>query len=120
MSPMIQPWWPVALLAVLQLGDAVLSAKPVAFVRQCLIDVRFPRRFWKVLTPLKVAAAVGLVAGIWVPALAILTCAALVCYFVVAIASHIRARDFGRNLFLNATVMLLICTATLVFCVQVS
>lgn len=112
---MIQPWWPLALLAVIQLGDAILCVQPVAFVRQCLIDVRFPERFWKLLTPVKVAAAIGLVAGIWLRPLAILTCAALVCYFVVAISSHLRARDFGRNLFLNATVMLLICIATLVF-----
>jgi len=32
----------------------------------------------------------------------------------VAISMHIRARDFGRNLFLNAAGMLLICAATLV------
>jgi len=29
---------------------------------------------------------------------------------------HIAARDFGRNLFLNATGMLAICVATGVFC----
>jgi hypothetical protein len=37
---------------------------------------------------------------------------------VVAIAAHIRARDLGRNLFLNATAMPAICTATLVFVVR--
>jgi len=114
----IDPWWPLAALALVQLGDAAMCVPPVAFIRQCLIDVHFPQRFWKVLPLLKVAAAGGLVAGIWLPPVAILTCAALVGYFVVAIASHIRARDFGRNLFLNATVMLLICVATLVFSVQ--
>lgn len=115
---MVQPWWPLAVLAVIQLGDAALCVQPVAFIRQCLIDVRFPERFWKFLTPLKIAAAIGLVAGIWIPPLAVLTCAALVCYFVVAIASHFRARDFGRNLFVNAIGMLIICTAALVFTVQ--
>jgi hypothetical protein len=34
----------------------------------------------------------------------------------VAIAFHIRARDFGRNLFVNATGMLVICVATALFC----
>ena len=43
------------------------------------------------------------------------TAAALVLYFVVAVIMHIRARDLGRDLFLNATGMLLICLATLVF-----
>jgi hypothetical protein len=115
---MAQTWWPLAVLAVIQLGDAAMCVKPVAFIRQCLVDVRFPERLWKLLPPLKVAAATGLVAGIWVPSLALLTCAALVCYFVVAIAAHIRARDLGRNLFLNATAMLALCTATLVFVVE--
>jgi hypothetical protein len=115
---MVQPWWPLVVLAVIQLGDAVMCVKPVAFIRQCLTDVRFPERFWKLLPPLKVAAAAGLIAGIWVPSLAVLVCAALVCYFVVAVSAHIRAHDFGRNLFLNATAMLILCAATLGFTVQ--
>jgi hypothetical protein len=55
------------------------------------------------------------VAGIWIPYLGAVTCAALVLYFVVAVTMHVRARDLGRDLFLNATGMLLICLATLVF-----
>jgi hypothetical protein len=115
---MVQPCWPLAVLAVIQLSDAAMCVKPVAFIRQCLVEVRFPERLWKLLPPLKIATATGLVAGIWVPPLALLTCAALICYFVVAIAAHIRARDLGRNLFLNATATLAICTATLVFVVR--
>jgi hypothetical protein len=52
----------------------------------------------------------------WVPVLGILTTGCLVLYFLVAIAMHIRMRDLGRNLFLNATGMLTICTATLAVC----
>jgi hypothetical protein len=44
------------------------------------------------------------------------TCAALVAYFVCAVAAHVRARDYGRNLFLNATGMLVVCIAVGVFC----
>ncbi|MEU3273980.1 DoxX family protein [Saccharomonospora sp. NPDC006951] len=116
---MIDPWWPVAILAFIQAGDAVLCWKPVAFVRDCLRDVGFPPRFWRVLPPLKLAATAGLVVGIWWPPLAVLTCAALVAYFLVAITMHVKARDFRRNLYLNATGMLLLCTATLVFTIQV-
>jgi hypothetical protein len=115
---MIDPWWPLAALALTQLGDAVLCWKPAAFIRDCLLDVGFPLRFWPILTPLKLAATAGLVAGIWLQPLALVTCAALVAYFLVAITSHIRARDFGRNLFVNATGMLVLCTATLVFVVR--
>ena len=61
------------------------------------------------MPPVKFAAAAGLVAGIWIPYLGTVTSLALVAYFVVAIGAHVRARDFGRNLFVNATGMLLVC-----------
>jgi hypothetical protein len=44
------------------------------------------------------------------------TSVALVLYFVVAVSMHIRARDLGRDLFVNALGMLAICVATLVVC----
>lgn len=112
---MIVPWWPLAVLAVIQLVDAALCWKPVGFIRDCLVDVRFPRRFWRVLPVLKVASAAGLIIGIWFPPLALVTGIALVCYFIVAIAMHVTARDFGRNLFVNATSMLALCVAALGF-----
>jgi hypothetical protein len=108
----VDPWWPLVALAAVQLADAALCVKPVGFVRDCLTDVGFPRRFWPALTPLKLAAAAGLVLGIWLAPLAVLTGAALVAYFLVAIAMHLRARDFSRNLFVNASGMLLVCLTT--------
>jgi hypothetical protein len=105
----------VIVLAVIQFVDGVISWKPVAFVAQCFEDVGFPRRWWWILPPIKFAAAAGLVAGIWIPFLGLVTCAALVAYFLVAIGMHVRARDFGRNLFVNATGMLVICVATLLW-----
>jgi hypothetical protein len=111
----ITPWWPLVALAVVQLVDAALCWRPVAFIADCLRDVGFPVRWWPVLTPLKIAAAAGLLVGIWVPWLAVTTTVALVAYFVVAITMHVRARDLGRNLFLNATGMLLLCLAELAF-----
>jgi uncharacterized membrane protein YjjP (DUF1212 family) len=110
----IQPWWPLAGLAAIQFGDAVMCLKPVGFVRTCLINVRFPRRYWRLLPVLKAAAAAGLIAGIWAEALAVITAAALVAYFIIAIGLHIRARDFGRDLFVNAAGMLVLCTFVLV------
>lgn len=112
---MIEPWWPLAAVAAIQLVDAALSWRPVRFVADCLRDVRFPEGWWWLLSPVKITAAAGLIAGIWVEPLALLTSTALVAYFLIAITMHIRARDFGRNLFVNATGMLIICTALLVF-----
>lgn len=115
MSALPDPVWPVVVLAAIQFGDAVLSYRPVAFVAECFDDVGFPREWWWIFTPIKVAAGAGLIAGIWIPYLGLITTVALVLYFVVAIAMHIRARDFGRNLFVNATGMLVICVATLIW-----
>ena len=112
---MIEPWWPLAAVAAIQLVDAGLSWRPVPFVAACLRDVHYPDRWWWLLSPVKVAAAAGLIIGIWVEPLALLTSACLVAYFLIAITMHIRARDFGRNLFVNATGMLIICIALLVF-----
>lgn len=116
MTTLPDPVWPVIVLAAIQLGDAALCVKPVAFVAQCFEDVRFPRRAWWIVPPIKIAAAIGLIAGIWIPYLGLVTSIALVAYFVVAITMHVRARDFGRNLFVNATGMLLLCVAVLVWC----
>ena len=110
------PVWPVIVLAVIQLVDGAISWKPVAFVAKCFEDVRFPRRWWWILSPIKFGAAAGLIAGISIPYLGLVTCVALILYFVVAIGMHIAARDFGRNLLVNATGMLAICVATLLWC----
>jgi hypothetical protein len=110
------PIWPVLVLALIQVADGLMCLKPVDFVASCLTNVRFPRRFWVVLSPLKFAAALGLVGGIWIPGLGLVTSVALVLYFVVAVSMHIRARDLGRDLFVNALGMLAICVATLVVC----
>lgn len=104
--------WPVVILAAISFVDALLCLRPVAFIAQCFEDVGFPRQWWWVMAPLKFAAAAGLVAGIWVPYLGAATVSALVLYFVIAIAMHIRARDLGRNLFVNATGMLVLCVFT--------
>ncbi|EGD41779.1 FtsQ [Nocardioidaceae bacterium Broad-1] len=111
-----EPWWPVVLLAVIQIGDAVMCFKPVGFIARCFTDVGLPRALWPVMPWVKVAATVGLVAGLWVPYVGALTSAALIVYFVCAVTAHIRARDIGRNLFLNATLSLVLCVAVFGFC----
>lgn len=112
MSPLPDPIWPVIVLAIIQFGDAILCIKPAAFVAACFEDIHWPRRLWWMMAPIKFGAAAGLIAGIWIPYLGAVTALALVAYFVVAIAMHVRAHDFGRNLFVNATGMLILCMAT--------
>jgi DoxX-like family len=116
MTSLPAPTWPVLVLAAITAVDGVLCLKPVGFIAQCFRNVGLPRRYWRLMPVIKFAATAGLLAGVWVPALGVLTTGCLVLYFLVAIAMHIRMRDLGRNLFLNATGMLTICTATLVVC----
>ncbi|SDD76890.1 DoxX family protein [Glycomyces harbinensis] len=105
------PVWPVVLLAAIQFGDGLMSLRPVPFIARCFTAVEWPREYWWTMPVLKFAATAGLIAGIWVPYLGLLTSIGLVAYFITAIAMHVRAKDLGRNLFLNATGMLLVCTA---------
>ncbi|MEU6137896.1 DoxX family protein [Nocardioides sp. NPDC047086] len=109
------PWWPVVLLAVIQLVDAAMCFKPAAFIARCFTDVGLPRALWPVMPWVKVAATAGLIAGLWVPYVGALTSAALVAYFVLAVCAHLRAHDVGRNLLLNAMSSLVMCVAVLGF-----
>ncbi|MDQ2708416.1 MAG: DoxX family protein [Actinomycetota bacterium] len=111
---MIVPWWPMAALAAGQAVDAALCVKPPSVIQDCLNAVRFPRRLWPVIAPTKAVSAVGLIIGIWWLPLAIVTCVALVVYFVLAVGAHLRARDIGRNL-LSAIGLLAAYVAALVF-----
>lgn len=115
MAPLPDPVWPVIVLAAISFVDGVLCVKPASFIARCFDDVRWPRKLWWLMTPIKFAATAGLIAGIWIEGLALLTTTCLVIYFVTAIGMHVRARDFGRNLFVNATGMLALCVATLVW-----
>lgn len=106
--------WPVVVLAAIQLGDGLICIKPVAFVGKCLDDIGWPRQYRWMMPVTKLVAVAALIAGIWVPYLGLLAVLGVVAYFVVAIGLHIRAQDFGRNLFLNATGMLALSIAALV------
>ncbi|MGO4689563.1 DoxX family protein [Glaciibacter sp. 2TAF33] len=116
MTLLPDPSWPILVLALITFVDGILCLRPAAFIAQCFMDVQWPRKYWRLMPVIKFAAAAGLIAGIWMPVLGIVTTSCLVAYFLVAIAGHVRAHDFGRNLFVNATGMLLICVATLIFC----
>ncbi|MDN5725117.1 MAG: DoxX family protein [Propionibacteriales bacterium] len=103
------PIWPVIVLAVICVVDGVLCLKPVPFIADCFRTVGYPRRLWPLMPVIKFAAAAGLIVGSWLPVLGGLTSACLVIYFIAAIGAHVRVRDFGRNLFLNATAMFVVC-----------
>ena len=88
-----------AYLAVSAVGDAI----PLPFVAQVLDDIGFPDRYRWIFTPIKAAAAVGLFSMRWRPGLARLTTAMLTLYFVLAVAFHVKARDFSLAALAAAT-----------------
>lgn len=116
MNVLPDPVWPVVVLAGIQLVDGVLCLKPASFIATCFDDVGFPRRWWPVFPVLEFTATAGLLLGTRVPVLGGITSAALVAYFGIAVGAHLHARDDSRNLFVNTIGMLLICSATTVYC----
>ncbi len=99
------PWLTVALAAAL-LGDALLSLRPPAFIRDCLDGVRFPRDWWWTLIVIKATAAAGLLAGLWYPGVGVAANVGVVAYFVCAAIAHRRARFFGSAFWVNCLGML--------------
>jgi hypothetical protein len=109
MIPSPDPWWPQALLAAVLLGDALLSLRPPAFIRDCLDGVRFPRDWWWTLIVIKAIASIGLIVGIWVPGIGFAANIGAIAYFLCAAVAHLRARFFGTAFWLNCLGMLALC-----------
>lgn len=95
------PKWPVVLLLAVQAFDTLLVLKPPAFIRGCFDGVGFPREWWWVMPIVKGASAIGLATGLLVPGVALATTAAIIVYFAVAIAAHIRAKFLGVEFWAN-------------------
>jgi hypothetical protein len=64
----------------------------VAIIRD---RVGVPLEYFPMLAACELAGAVGLLAGIWIPALGVAAAIGLVVYFVGAIASHLRVGDIA-------------------------
>ena len=82
--------------------------------KQILINmgrVGVPESWITMLGILKAAGALGLLIGIWVPLIGTTAAIGLVLFFVGAIITHLRARDYSFGL---AVVFLLLAVAALV------
>jgi hypothetical protein len=85
-------------LAAILAGDAVACAIPIAPIEKALDDVNLSRELRPLLPVVKTAAALGMLSVYRLPALARLTTFMLTVYFVLAIAFHIRAKDYSPGL----------------------
>lgn len=69
------------------------------FVVQPLVEYGVPRGLWTFLGAAKLAGALGLLAGLRVPAVGLAAGIALVLYFLGAVATVLRARSYKTVLF---------------------
>jgi hypothetical protein len=104
------------IVVTLLTAAANLFSATLDFIRykQILINmarVGVPESLITILGILKAAGALGLLIGIGVPLIGIAAAVGLVLFFVAAIITHLRARDYSFGL---AVVFLLLAVATLV------
>ena len=75
-------------------GAALLLRLP--FVVESLTSYGVPRSWWPWLAAAKVAGAVGLVAGLWVPWVGLAAGVGLVLYFTGAVITVLRAHSYSH------------------------
>lgn len=96
---------------VVTAGIAVADYIPAGFVLANSAEVGVPRSWLPMLGTLKLAGAVGLIAGLVVPAIGIAAAVGLMLFFIGAIVTHIRAGVLYNIAFPGA--YLLLATASL-------
>ncbi len=80
-------------LIVVMAGDAAAGAVPIAYIKDDLDRLNVSEQTQRLIPLLKFAAVAGLVIGLWVPVLGLITCVALLGYFVAALWVHKREND---------------------------
>ncbi|BBY29747.1 DoxX family protein [Mycolicibacterium sediminis] len=99
--------WPstrtYAALAAVQAGDAVACAIPVAAIEKAFDDVDLAPELRPLIPYVKTASAIGLLSVYRFPRLARLTTFMLTVYFVLAVAFHVRARDWSPGMVAAST-----------------
>lgn len=110
------PLWPTVVLIVILAGDAVMSAIPLQFIRDCMDGVGFPVDDWGwVLVYVKVLAVAGLLVGLWQPGVGVAATAGVVAYFVAAAVAHLRAGFLTATFWINCLGMLGLSVVVLVW-----
>ncbi|MFD5175092.1 DoxX family protein [Nocardia sp. NPDC058379] len=85
----------VTVIAALWVGFSAFSLlRRAPFVVDPLIDYGVPPTWWTPLGLAKAAGAIGLIIGLWIPALGITAAIALILYFLGAVITVLRARSY--------------------------
>jgi uncharacterized membrane protein YphA (DoxX/SURF4 family) len=81
------------LLAVILLGSAAAKLTRYEQVVTTLTGVGVPIEWFPRLASLEIAAAIGLVVGLFVPAVGVAAAIGVILYFIGAVRFHVRAHD---------------------------
>ncbi|MEV0709227.1 DoxX family protein [Nocardia aurea] len=85
------------LAAAAWVGFSALSLlRRAEFVVGPLVEYGVPESWWTPLGLLKGAGALGLIVGLWVPAIGLAAAIGIVAYFLGAIVTIVRARAYGH------------------------
>ncbi|MGW4792705.1 DoxX family protein [Nonomuraea sp. NPDC004297] len=90
----------VTVLTAAWVGFSAYSlARKADFVAKPLVEYGVPQAWWPWLAAAKAAGAVGLLAGLAVPAIGVAAGAGLILYFAGAVVTVLRARSFKTVVF---------------------
>ncbi|MFH7593595.1 DoxX family protein [Streptomyces racemochromogenes] len=90
----------VTLVAALMAGFSGVSVlRGAKFVTEPLVEYGVPKGMWAFLGTVKIAGALGLLAGFAVPALGVAAAVGLVLYFTGAVITVLRARSYAHVAF---------------------
>lgn len=103
--------WPLIVLAVILLVDALISIRPPELIRGCLLGVGFPENWWWTLIVIKLTAAVGLLVGVRYERVGLAATVGVIVYFICAAVAHYRARFMKQEFWLNCLGMLAVSIA---------
>ncbi|GAB2677187.1 DoxX family protein [Nocardia goodfellowii] len=85
----------VTVAAALWVGfSAVSLLRRAAFVVEPLVDYGVPESWWTALGSAKAAGAIGLIAGLFIPAIGVAAAIGLLAYFAGAVLTVLRARSY--------------------------
>ncbi|MGW6423301.1 DoxX family protein [Nocardia sp. NPDC055053] len=85
----------VTVIAALWVGFSAFSLlRRAAFVVDPLVEYGVPQTWWTPLGLAKAAGSIGLIVGLWIPAIGIAAAIGLILYFAGAVVTVLRARSY--------------------------
>lgn len=80
-------------LAAFLIVDGVACSIPIRYIAADLARLGVSPKLCRMLGPIKLTGAVGLIIGLWIPALGFAAALGVALYFIGAVSAHARAKD---------------------------